>query len=95
MQADADILAGQQREVGIGDGGARRDRAGRAVDRVVEEGELALVARLGLARQQHLGLDLPGRARLLDLGEIGLARVEGHVDRVELHQRVERACRRR
>ena len=47
------------------------------------------------AGQQDLGLDLAGRARLLDLGEIRLARIEGDVDRVELHQRVQRPRRRR
>ena len=61
---------GSSAEIGIGDGRARDDRAGRAIDHIVEEGELAAVARLRLAGQENLGLDLAGRARLLDLGEI-------------------------
>jgi hypothetical protein len=43
---DADISAGQQCKIGIGDGRAGDDGASRAVDAVVEERELAAVARL-------------------------------------------------
>ena len=85
---------GSKGEVGIGDGHARGDRAGRLVDHIVEEGQFALADGVGLSGQGNLRLDLARRARLRDLGQIGFARVERDVDRIELHERVERSARR-
>ena len=62
---DADISAGQQCKIGIGDGRAGDDGASRAVDAVVEERELAAVARLPFARQEDVGVDLSLGARLV------------------------------
>src|SRR4029077_5491270 len=89
-QPNANVLAGKQAAVGITDSRPRNDSAGRAIDRIVDEGQLSAVARLRLTRQKNVGHDFPGGARLPDHGKIGLARIECDVDRIELHQSVQR-----
>ena len=79
----------------IGDRRARDDRAGGAVDGVVEEGERRRGTAARLAAGQTARRRLGPRARCsLDLGQFGLARIEGGVDRVELDQGVQRRPRR-
>src|ERR1700730_17175292 len=51
-QPNANVLAGKQAEIGVADGRARDDGAGRAIDRLVDESQLALVTCLRLARQE-------------------------------------------
>ena len=53
-QPDAAELAGQDREILVRDHGAAAQRAGRDIEAVVEEVDLALMRRLGLAGQRHL-----------------------------------------
>ncbi len=90
QQADGDILARQQCAIFVGDGGACHDRAGVAVDRVVDEAEVALVNQARVTRHGDLHGDCPGLPGLLDQGEIGLARREGDIDRADLDERIER-----
>ena len=87
------VLARQQREILVLDRRARRDRAGRGIDRIVDEGQLALVLRLRWRRAKDFRLDRPDAPRLLNLRKLRLARVERDVDRIELNDGVERRAR--
>ncbi len=54
---------------------------------------VALTDRIG-ACERNLGVDFASGPRRRDLDEIRFARVEGHVNRVELDERIERPARR-
>ena len=64
MELNADILARQQMEIGVADRRARGDRAGRAIDHIVDERQFALVRRLRFAGQKNVRFDLARRPRL-------------------------------
>ena len=83
-QAHPDVLPRQQGAARIVDGDARRDGAGGAVDAVVEKRQLAAEMRALVVTEQDLdgqGAALCGRS---DAAQVGVARIERDVDRIEL-----------
>ena len=96
-QADAAELAGQDRQVLVRDDGAAAQGGGGDIHPVVEEIHLAVMRRLGLARQRHLhriGRIARTRPPALEpelvVFEVGrLIHVEIDVDRIERDDRGE------
>src|SRR4029079_16062164 len=84
MQPDSYILTRHQGDVRIVECRARDDRAGRLAYGVVQEAQLSVIARFIAASEEDVALDFPQSSRILPPGELSLARVEGHIDGLEL-----------
>src|SRR4029077_20017248 len=93
LEADPRILARDQVLLRVGDGGTRRDGPGGVVYSIVEEAQCPGEPRLRVASDGHLGRHRSLALRLGDSGEVGLGRIEGQVDWVELNQDVELCAR--
>ena len=89
------VSAGQQGPVRIRDACAHRDRAGRGIDHITGEIQLAGVLVRGAVGQDHLHLDrvrrTPGHGAT-DLLEFGHTQREVHVQRIDLVDRRQQRC---
>ena len=97
LDAHTSEAAGRQETVGIGNGGAGMDRAARAIKRVVDEVERAVMGKSGVIGERDLHLVGEHAALLLTLTQerhvVGLAHVEIQVDRVDRDDRGEQGGR--
>ena len=87
LETDVDEDAGPQLQLRVLEVGLQLHGAGRRVDRVVDDGEHAMVDRLRAVRVESLHVELIEERGLVDPRQILLRHVEDHADRLNLRDR--------